>query len=310
VAAAASVTVEDKANVVRRVVRGAREAGARHFMVHHDSHRITRRATETMRDVELSWIDMALTFTEEDTVTAVAAMRSAGCAVVVVIGGDGTNRAAARAWPDLPVVPLSTGTNNAFPITVEATVAGAASGHLATGRCRLEDVSRMAKVVRVTPSGADLPDDLALVDAVAVDDPYVGSFELFNPSTLRLAVVTRAEPTAVGFAGVAGLVEPVGPDDDGGLLLRFGSVADCDRVVRGPTAPGHYDDLGLAEVRRLAEGEEVVVSGPLLLAFDGERKRRLLVGEEVVLTVRRDGPRVVDVAAVMSRAAADGAYLR
>jgi hypothetical protein len=54
----------------------------------------------------------------------------------------------------------------------------------------------------------------------------------------------------------------------------------------------------------------VVVSGPLLLAFDGERKRRLVAGEEVVLAVRRDGPRVVDVAAVMSRAAADGAYLR
>jgi hypothetical protein len=168
----------------------------------------------------------------------------------------------------------------------------------------------MAKVVRVTPRGADLPDDLALVDAVAVDDPYVGSFELFDPATLRVAVVTRAEPTAVGFAGVAGLVEPVGPDDEGGLLLRFGPVAECDRVVRGPTAPGHYDDLGLAEVRRLAEGEEVVVSGPLLLAFDGERKRRLVAGEEVVLAVRRDGPRVVDVAAVMSRAAADGTYLR
>ena len=310
VAAAGSVTVEDKANVVRRVVRGAREAGARHFMVHHDSHRIIHRATETMRDVELSWIDMDLTFTEEDTVTAVAAMRAADCAVVVVIGGDGTNRAAARAWPDLPVVPLSTGTNNTFPIMVEATVAGAACGHLATGRCRLDDVARMAKVVRVTPRGADLPDDLALVDAVAVDDPYVGSFELFDPATLRVAVVTRAEPTAVGFAGVAGLVEPVGPDDEGGLLLRFGPVADCDRVVRGPTAPGHYDDLGLAEVRRLAEDEEVVVSGPLLLAFDGERKRRLVAGEEVVLAVRRDGPRVVDVAAVMSRAAADGAYLR
>ena len=309
-AAAGSVTVEDKANVVRRVVRGAREAGARHFMVHHDSHRIIHRATETMRDVELSWIDMDLTFTEEDTVTAVAAMRAADCAVVVVIGGDGTNRAAARAWPDLPVVPLSTGTNNSFPIMVEATVAGAACGHLATGRCRLDDVARMAKVVRVTPGGADLSDDLALVDAVAVDDPYVGSFELFDPATLRVAVVTRAEPTAVGFAGVAGLVEPVGPDDEGGLLLRFGPVADCDRVVRGPTAPGHYDDLGLVEVRRLAEGEEVVVSGPLLLAFDGERKRRLVAGEEVVLAVRRDGPRVVDVAAVMSRAAADGAYLR
>ena len=310
VAAAGSVTVEDKANVVRRVVRGAREAGARHFMVHHDSHRIIRRATETMRDVDLSWIDMDLTFTEEDTVTAVAAMRAADCAVVVVIGGDGTNRAAARAWPDLPLMPLSTGTNNAFPIMVEATVAGAACGHLATGRCQLDDVSRMAKVVRVTPVGAESPDDLALIDAVAVDDPYVGSFELFDPATLRVAVVTRAEPTAVGFAGVAGLVEPVGPDDEGGLLIRFGPVDDCDRVVRGPTAPGHYDDLGLAEVRRLAEGEGVVVSGPLLLAFDGERKRRLVAGEEVVLAIRRDGPRVVDVAAVMSRAAAGGYYLR
>jgi hypothetical protein len=86
-------------------------------------------------------------------------------------------------------------------------------------------------------------------------------------------------------------------------------VADCDRVVRGPTAPGHYDDLGLTEVRRLAEGDEVPVEGPLLLAFDGERKRRLVAGE-VVLTIRRDGPRVVDVAAVMSKAAADGSYLR
>ena len=52
------------------------------------------------------------------------------------------------------------------------------------------------------------------------------------------------------------------------------------------------------------------MEGPLLLAFDGERKRRLVAGEEVVLTIRRDGPRVVDVAAVMSKAAADGSYLR
>ena len=86
VAAAGSVTVEDKANVVRRVVRGAREAGARHFMVHHDSHRIIRRATETMRDVELSWIDMDLTFTEEDTVAAVKAATDAGASAAADVG--------------------------------------------------------------------------------------------------------------------------------------------------------------------------------------------------------------------------------
>lgn len=311
VAAAGAVTVEDKANVVRRVVLGAREAGVDRFVVHHDTHRIVQRATETMRGLDLHWLGHELTFTEEDTVAAVAAMRDLGCRVVVVLGGDGTNRAAARGWPDLVVVPLSTGTNNAFPVLAEATIAGAAAGHVARG---LEPgdgapVMHRAMVVRVRRDGESEPDDLALVDAVAVDDPYLGSFELFDPANLRVAVLSRAVPSAVGFAGVGGLAEPVAPDEDAGLLLRFGPVGACERVVRGPTAPGHYADLGLAEVRRLLPGEEVAVDGPLLLAFDGERKRRLVAGERVHLSVVRDGPWVVDVAAVMARVAADGTYL-
>ncbi|HJP25331.1 MAG TPA: NAD(+)/NADH kinase, partial [Acidimicrobiales bacterium] len=214
VAAAGAVTIEDKANVVRRVVLGAREAGVDRFVVHTDTHRIVQRATETMRGLDLHWLDYEMTFTEEDTVAAVAAMRDLGCGVVVVLGGDGTNRAAARAWPDLVVVPLSTGTNNAFPVLAEATIAGAAAGHVATGRVPVDEVTRRAMVVRVRPDGASTPDDLALVDAVAVDDPYLGSFELFEPANLRTAVVSRADPASVGFAGVGGLVEPVGLDED------------------------------------------------------------------------------------------------
>ena len=37
------------------------------------------------------------------------------------LGGDGTNRIIARTWPDVPLLPLSTGTNNVFPVTVDAT---------------------------------------------------------------------------------------------------------------------------------------------------------------------------------------------
>ncbi len=323
VAAAGAVTIEDKANMVRRVVLGAREAGVNRFVVHNDTHRIVQRATETMRGLDLHWLDHQMTFTEEDTVTAVTAMRDLGCGVVVVLGGDGTNRAAARAWPDLIVVPLSTGTNNAFPLSVEATVAGAAAGHVATGRVPVgllpvsgelvgdpSEVVHRAMVVRVRPDGAMMPDDLALVDAVAVNDPYLRSFELFEPANLRTAVLSRADPAAVGFSGVGGLIEPVAPEDDAGLLIRFGPPEDCDRVLRGPTAPGHYADLGLSEVRRLAPGEEVAVDGPLLLAFDGERKRRLMAGERVYLSVVRNGPWVVDVAAVMANVATRGVYVK
>ncbi|MAG03720.1 MAG: hypothetical protein CL406_03790 [Acidimicrobiaceae bacterium] len=313
VSAAANVTVEAKANVVRRVVLGAVEAGAGCFLVQEDPHGIVRRATETIRGITLDWVDGPRVFTEEDTVSAVSAMRDSGAAVVVVLGGDGTNRAAARAWRDIPVIPVSTGTNNAFPVFVEATVAGSAAGHLASGVCDVDEVSTPAKVVRLTVDGpgAEPPlNDMALIDALAVDDPYVGSFELFDPATLVLAVLTRADPMSIGFAGVGGRVCPVSPSDDAGLLIGFGSVRDCPTVVRAPTAPGYFDNLGLAEVRRLDLGEEVRVDGPVLLAFDGERKRRLGDGAYAVLTVRRDGPRVVDVGAVMEAAVSVGAYIR
>ena len=165
VAAAATVTVEVKANAVRRVVLGARESGANRFVVHRDPHDIVRRATETIRGLDLVWVDEPMRFSEEDTVSAVAAMRSMGCAVVVVLGGDGTN------------------------------VAGSAAGHLATGLCSPDDTATSSKVVRLVIHDPDDPGgshpDLALVDVVAVDDPYVGSFELFDPHTLRLAGLTR-----------------------------------------------------------------------------------------------------------------------
>jgi len=313
VSAAANVTVEAKANVVRRIVLGAMEAGADRFVVQEDPHNIVRRATETIRGITLEWVDEPRVFTEEDTVSAVSSMRDRGVAIVVVLGGDGTNRAAARAWQDIPVIPVSTGTNNTFPIFLEATVAGSAAGHVACGLCGVDEVSSPAKVVHLTfeGSGAEPPlQDMALIDVVAVNDPYVGSFELFDPATLELAVLTRADPMSIGFAGVGGRVHPVSPSDDAGLLLRFGPAEGCTTVVRAPTAPGHFDHLGLVEVRSLSLGEEVCVEGPVLLAFDGERKRRLGDATWAALTVCRDGPRVVDVTAVMKVAVAKDAYMR
>ena len=41
-------------------------------------------------------------------------------------------------------------------------------------------------------------------------------------------------------------------------------------------------------------GESVAIDGPVLLAFDGERKRRIHEGQTAQLEVRRDGPRVID----------------
>ena len=210
------------------------------------------------------------------------------------------------------MIPISTGTNNAFPVFVEATVAGAAAGHLALGAVSLEEVAQRSKVVRLEvkdQNGAQEESDLALVDAVAARDRYVGSLELFDPETLCLAVLTQADPSSVGFSGVGGLIEEVTSVDDDAFFIRFESPTDSNWIIRGPTAPGHYADLGLLEAKKIKIGEEVKVDGPVLLAFDGERKRRLVEGAQAIIQVKRDGPWLIDVAKVMKWATRNGTYL-
>ena len=51
------------------------------------------------------------------------------------------------------------------------------------------------------------------------------------------------------------------------------------------------------------------MKGPVLLAFDGERKRRLVDGAKAIIKVQRDGPRVIDVAKVMRWAAQNETYI-
>lgn len=306
VAAAGRSTIEDKTSIVRRLVLGARAAGVHDIVVNHDPHQIVRRATETIRDVNLIKVTEELTFTELDSTRAAEAMRVAGCAAVAVLGGDGTNRAVAKGWPGIPVIPVSTGTNNAFPEFIEPTVAGTALGLVANDVVDLAAVARPAKLVHVTVEGAEdlhpADPDIALIDAVAVVDPYVGSLELFDPATMRLAVLTRADPAAIGFSSVGGLIEPLDASEDAGLLMRFVPAGPgADIVVHAPTAPGHHDPIGVSEIRRLAFGESVRIDGLVLLAFDGERKRRVHEGQTAQLEVRRDGPMVIDPHLVMQQ---------
>ena len=52
---------------------------------------------------------------ENDSSRAAKAMREAGVGCIVTLGGDGTNRVVAKECGDIPIMPISTGTNNVFP---------------------------------------------------------------------------------------------------------------------------------------------------------------------------------------------------
>ena len=242
------------------------------------------------------------------------AMREAGCVAVLVLGGDGTSRAFCRGWQDAPLLSVSTGTNNVFPRFCEATVAGAVLGCLATGAVDPAEVTEPSKIVELELSNGFR--DIALIDAVASADQFVGSRALLDPDQLRTILLTRADPAATGMTCIGGLVEPVPVDAEHGLHLTISPT--LPRARRGkpkpvrvyaPIAPGLYDYVNVVEAKRWHIGESIEIPGDQVLAFDGEREHRLSPQESATATLTRNGPQVINVSRAMQLAAERGAFI-
>ena len=294
---------QEKQAIVGRVLTGAIAAGASEFAYLDDAHGIVAGALTDQDGLTAKALDATRSGTPLDTISAARALQDLGCALTITLGGDGTNRAFAIGWPDAPLLPLSTGTNNVFPELLEGTVAGAAAGLVAAGRVRLEEVARQQKLIRVEVE--DERDDIALIDAVLSRERFVGARALLAPEALDTALLTRADPAAVGITSIGGLLQPVSRDDDTGLHLSFGPGG---QALRAPIAPGFYRPVQIAECRTVPLDEPVQVTGPGVLAFDGERDRTLKDGQRARLLVQRSGPWVVDVAATLKLAAEKGLF--
>ena len=306
-ARASTTTPEIKRDQVARAAVGAVAAGATRLFVVKEPFRIATSAVQHLglrADIEV--LDLGAELRARDSERAAQAMREAGCGAIVVLGGDGTNRAVARAWPDAPLVPLSTGTNNVFPVAVEATAAGSAAGLVASGRVDRDAVAPRAKVVRVSID--DEEDDLALVDAVLLEGDSTGNLMPFEPARMRELVLSRADPACVGTSPVGGLLHPCSAGDAFGVEVHCVAPGQGGRPLLAPISPGLFRPVYVRDSRILPLGEPVKVERAGVLAFDGDRERRLVSGQTATLRVQRDGPRVIDVRRTLALAARDGLF--
>lgn len=300
----------EKTNMVLRLIAAAGAVGVQTVLMSTDGMGVAggvlrahgKRRAGAARWPELEFVKLdAITGTAADTRTLVAAMRAAGAAVVIVLGGDGTARAASVESGDVPVLPLSTGTNNAFPEMWEATVAGTAAGLLATGRVPADEAGYRAKVLRVRAGAAD---EVALVDVCVSTVTHVGSRALWQPDTLREIYCAFAEPHAIGLSSIAGLLHPAGRTEPHGVAVRLADPAVAQRSVLAPIAPGVILPIGVAEVTPLRPGETRTVAVERgTVAVDGERELEFGPRTPVTVTLAADGPRVLDVRGVLAAAA-------
>ncbi len=316
----------EKVNTIRRAMLGLQSVGVDRVLAMPDSsHLVQRAADDPHLSVEVELLRMSALYNEGDTVRAAAAMSEIGVGCVITLGGDGTNRAVARGASDLPLVAISTGTNNVFPVMVEGTTAGMAAGLVATGRVPLEVAAVQSKTIAVIVDGEDR--DIALVDVALSKERFVATRAIWDMNTIYEVFLTRAEPSSIGLSSIGARLQAVSLADEGGLHYRIANVgetqsgrdnednrppierSDGNLYVRAPIAPGSVPVVGIESWQRLADGQRVAIERRhSTVALDGERSFSVNPGNLLEIEVRRDGPPVVNVDATLRSAAASGAF--
>ncbi|MBZ6493840.1 NAD(+)/NADH kinase [Natrinema longum] len=264
--------------------------------------------TEAPADIEATRLEIPIEESAKDTRRAAARFRDAAD-VAVVLGGDGTTCDAALELGDVPLVAVSTGTNNVVPSAVDGTVAGAAAALIATGTVPAETVTTRHGMVEAraeTPTGERRLTGLAAVEVSSRS--FIGTRALLDPTDLRGGVVSQAHPGDIGLPAVAGSLEPLAPAEPGGVAVRLAEPADAPRSVRAIVAPGVTATIGVTSCDRLEPGESVSFDVPDgVVGADGERELEL-TDATVELTPIPEGPRLVDVDATLEAGARVGGF--
>ena len=284
--------------------------GVRQVAVMPDSYHLGEQAARALAGQQgvpmVTILEMPMTNQAADSEQAARLLQAQGAAAIIVLGGDGTSRIVSKGSGSVPLLPISTGTNNVLPTFVEGTVAGLAAGGLATGRMCRERVAMRHKWLQVVVNGA--PRDRALVDAAVLRGRFVGTRAVWDVEDVRHIVVTRAHPGAIGMSAIAGVIRPIPVDEPVGLSLWLDGTAT--RRVLAPIGPGLIAQVGIAAVRELAIGDVVSIRAqePLIVALDGEREVTLREGDDLAFVLRDDGPWIVDVSRAMEEMVALGMF--
>ena len=304
------VSNQEKANTVKRVLAGLEATGVEQVLLMPDRSGIAYGAIRDWRGaMGCALLDYEPTGWQIDSTRSAEMMREAGAGCIVTIGGDGTNRVVAKGAGDVPLAPISTGTNNVFPRLIEGTLAGIAAGVVATDRAAREASCRRACRLDIFVNG-ELR-DIALVDAALSRQSMIGSRAIWDMDALRQVWLTTSLATSIGISSIGGRLKTVGMFEAKGLRIIFADPATDGRanasegtVVHAPIGPGIVADVRVAQWSEMLPGNSMEIDAAgCTIALDGEREIELIRGDRAAVSLNANGPMVVDFEAALEHAA-------
>ena len=253
---------------------------------------------------QIRTLDFEIKGSQEDSFLAAQKMRQEKVDCIVTLGGDGTNRVVSKGCGKIPLVAISTGTNNVFPVMNEGTTAGIAAGVLARKIVIPEEVIIPMKKISVRVG--DSEKDIALIDAVVTTEPFIGSKAIWNLEKVKQIILSQANPGSIGISSIGAVLHPVHPRDRFGLAIELGPGGER---VKAPIAPGVIAEAMVISYRVLNLGEkESIHAFPAILALDGERELEINGADGFELKLDYDGPRFIDVSQTIRRASQSGFF--
>ncbi len=298
-----------KTDIVRRVILALNSTGVDEILIMPDYCGLGDRALDSVRQHGLRCrayiVDMPIIGGPEDSIRGARLMNEQGVDCIITVGGDGTNRAVARTCGLVPIVPISTGTNNVFAFMVEGTTAGLAAGILAQGIVERDKFAVATKRLNIIKN--DRLIDLALIDITVLDEPFIGSKAIWDLSRVKEVITTQGHPSYIGMSSIGGSFYPIEADDNQGLYLRLGKDG---TKVKAAIAPGMIREAKIEKFRVLNLNDRVEVTDkPALLALDGEREVEIHPQDKVEIELCKDGPRVVRIKETLEEAVRRGFFV-
>ncbi len=305
VAKGAVFSNNEKVNIVQRLLLGIVAVGVEDVYLMHDYFGIGAKALFAMDSADrlptnISWLRMEIEGSQNDSTRAAELMEELSVGCIVAVGGDGTNRVIAKGCRSIPLLPISTGTNNVFPWMIEATTAGIAAGLIAQGLVDREACVSRTKMLEILRDGEVI--DLALVDAVVYDTTFRGTKAIWEMSKVRQVISTWSEASNIGMSSIGGSLMPIGRYEPKGLSIVVG---EGDTRVLAAIAPGTVEQVSIRSHEVLDIGGTAKVHfKPSIIALDGEREIEVRGEATFAVRLSDQGPLLVHPNKALREAAA------
>ena len=309
VALASSVSNNEKVLTLRRVMAGLTAMGLDNILIFNDLGSLGAVAVDGFRhenkNSKVKLIEVDARGETVDSTKAARKLDELGVRCIIVLGGDGTCRAVAKGCGRIPLIPLSTGTNNAFPFSWEGTVAGMAAALYALHPRVYGNEKQVSKQLHVNLNGNS---DSALIDIAILKESFYGARAIWDVGRVDSLALTKSEPGRLGLSALGASLRPIDENEAVGLWLKLGTVKKKNCHILSPIGPGQVASALVEEHQIIKAGESLHYRSPgdRVLAFDGEREYLLSKGEEIEISLGLDGPKILNVPAILKKAAIRG----